>query len=204
MKKTAIFIFLFILTINLNAQDSKIDRFSYSLSWTPIYYGPNDGEFRLDAIIPITLEATIHYKIVNRFAIASGIGFQNWHNSYLSWGYLSVIDPSKSERWCTNVLRLPIQITYFLTKDDKYLIPYFKSELVNEFGHDWIKRYQDNNVVFSDSYKTYSNTLDFGFGTLMRITNSLRLITEGSIGTHLHNYPFDGYQIKLKVGIMIK
>lgn len=204
MKKTIIFIFLVALTLNLNAQDSRIDRFSYSLSWTPIYYGPNDGEFRLDAILPVTLEATVHYKIVNRFAIASGIGFQNWNKSYLSWGYLSVYDPSKSERWCNNVLRLPVQINYFLTNDDKNLTPYIKSELVNEFGFDRIKRYQDDQLTYSDSYNIYSNTLDIGFGTLMRITNSLRLITEVSIGTHLHNYPFDGYQIKLKVGIMIK
>jgi len=204
MKATSIILLLFGLSFIASSQDSKIDRFSYSISWIPIYYGPNDGEFRLDAIVPLTLEAIVHYKIVNRFRIASGIGFQNWHKSYSSWRYLSIYDPSKSERWSHNVLRLPIQINYFLTKDDKNLIPYIKSELVNEFGFEWLKSYQDDQLTFSESYKIYSTTLDFGFGTLIKISNSLRLITEGSIGTHLYNYPFDGYQIKLKVGIMIK
>jgi hypothetical protein len=91
-----------------------------------------------------------------------------------------------------------------LTKDDKDLIPYLKTEFVNEFGSGWVKGFQGDQRTYTHSSKIYSNTLDFGFGTLFRISNSLKFITEGSVGTHLKNFPFDGYQIKLKVGIMIK
>lgn len=204
MKKAVIFIFLSILTICLAAQDPKIDRISYSLSWTPIYYGPNDGEFRLDAILPVNFEANVFYNPNNRISISSGIGFQEVHKSNLSWGYLSIYDPTKSEKWGSKVLRVPIQINYFVTKDNRNLSPYVKAEFVNEFITNWLKQYQDVLLTNSDSYNIYSNTIDIGIGAMIRISNSINLITEGSIGTHLSNSPFDGYQIRLKIGIMIK
>jgi hypothetical protein len=204
MKKLILIFVLIGLSFTIYSQDSKKDRLSYSVSWVPIYYGPNDGEFRLDAIIPVTFEAIIHYRIAPRFAISSGIGFQEWHKSHLSWGYLSVFDPVKSESWTGSVIRIPVQLSYFLTKEDKNIIPYIKTEFVNEFGKNWIKRYQDGQLANSDSYTTYYNTIDLGFGTLIKISNKFSLITEGAIGTYLNTDPFKGYQIKLKIGIMLK
>jgi hypothetical protein len=204
LKKLILTLILVGLSFTIYSQDSKIDRLSYSVSWLPIYYGPNDGEFRLDAIIPATFEAIIHYRIAARFAISSGIGFQEWHKSYLSWGYLSVFDPAKSESWTGSVIRIPVQLSYFLTKGNKNLSPYIKTEFVNEFGKNWIKRYQDVQLANTDSYTTYYNTIDLGFGILIKISNKFNLITEGAIGTYLNSDPFKGYQIKLKIGIMLK
>ena len=192
------------LSFTIYSQDSKNDRLSYSFSWAPIYYGPNDGGFRLVAIIPVTFEAIIHYRIASRFAISSGIGFQVWHKSYSSWGYLSVIDPTKSESWASSVIRIPIQVSYFISKENKNLNPYIITEFVNELGKTWIRRYQDVQLANSDTYTDYYNTIDLGFGTLIKIRNKLNLITEGSVGTYLNTAPFEGYQIKLKVGIMLK
>jgi hypothetical protein len=186
------------------SHDSKIDRFSFSFSWTPIYYGPNDGEFRFDAIIPVTLEAKIHYMLINRFSFSSGFGFQEWQESNPGWSYWSIYDPTKSEKWGYYDLRIPLQIDYFLSEENQIIETYIKSEFVNEFGTNWTKRFQDDIMSYSHSFKTYTNSLNIGFGALIKIGGPINILTEGSIGTHLSKSPFDGYQIKLKFGIMIK
>ena len=204
MKRTAFVLLLFGLGFMVYSQDSKINRLSYSLSWTPIYYGPNDGEFRFDAIIPLTLEAKVHYILINRLSFSSGLGFQKWHESNLGWSYWSIYDPTKSEKWGYYGLRIPLQIDYYLSKENQIIRTYFKSEFVNEFGTNWTKRFQDDMMTFSDSFKTYTNSLNIGFGALVKISSSINILTEGSIGTHLYKSYFDGYQIKLKLGILIK
>jgi hypothetical protein len=204
MKRLSFLLLLLGLSFLAYSQDSKIDRFSYSISWTPIYYGPNDGEFRFDAIIPLTFEARIHYSLVKRLSLSSGLGFQEWHESNLGWGYWSIYDPTKSEKWGYYDLRIPLQMDFFLSKENKIIKTYIKSEFVNEFGTNWTKRFQDDIMTYSDSFKTYNNSLYFGLGAFIKISSSINILTEGSIGTHLYKYPFDGYQIKLKLGIMIK
>jgi hypothetical protein len=204
MKKAVIFIFLSILTICLAAQDPKIDRVYYSLSWTPIYYGPNDGEFRLDAILPVNFEANVFYNLNNSISISSGIGFQDTRISNLSWGTSSIYDPTKSEKWESTTLRVPIQLNYKLSKNDKLITPYLKAEFVNEFEFLKARQYQDDILVNSNSVQVYANGINFGIGTFLNISKSIILLTEGSLGTHLYNYSFDGYQIKLKIGLMIK
>lgn len=204
MKKTVILLFLSILTININAQDAKINRISYSLSWTPIYYGPNDGEFRLDAILPVNFEGNIYYNFLNRIYISSGIGLQDWRKSYISWGILSAYDPTKSEKWKNTNLRVPIQLSYALTKNENLIRPYLKAEFVNEFDFLKHSQFQDEILVGSNTTKFYANGINFGLGTFLKISNSILLLTEASLGTHLYNDSFDGYQFKLKIGVMIR
>jgi hypothetical protein len=204
MKKNALFFLLLGLSFLSYSQVSKIDRLAYSLSWTPIYYGPNDGEFRFDAIIPVTFETKIHYMLIRRLSLSSGVGFQEWHESNLGWSYWSIYDPTKSEKWGCHDFRIPFQLDYFLSLENKIIKPYLKSEFVNEFGTSWTKRFQDDIMTSSDSYRTYTNSINIGFGALFRLSNSINILTEGSIGTNLNKSPFDGYQIKLKLGILIK
>lgn len=203
MKKIVCFAILIILTINLSAQDSKIDRFSYSLSWTPIYYGPNDGEFRLDAILPLAFETNINYKIVNRISVSSGIGYQSWNRSHVGW-WESIIDPTKSTNSQSNTLRIPFQISYQLTKDKLKINPYLKTEIINEFGFNRTRFYKDDILNDSDSFKTYSTTFHLGIGNLFNISKSIMLLSECSLGTYVYRDPFNSYQIKLKLGILIK
>jgi hypothetical protein len=204
MKRITLIFLLLGFSVTIYSQDSKIDRLLYSFSWTPIYYGPNDGEFRFDAIIPVTFEAKIHYMLARRFSLSSGFGFQEYNKSNLGWSYWSIYDPTKSEKWGYYDLRIPLQIDYFWSKENQIIKTYIKSEFVNEFGTNWTKRFQDDIMTFSDSFKAYANSLNIGFGALLKISSSINILTEGSIGTHLYKSPFDGYQIKLKLGIMIK
>lgn len=204
MKRISYIIILSFFTFNLFAQDSITDRFSYSIAWTPLYYGINDVEFSRDLIKPVNFEAKIHYRFVSKFEISTGIGFQNSHHTSLGWSFLPVYDPSQSIRACTNVVKLPIQINYFLTKNDKNLIPYIKSEFVNEFAKNWNKLYQDDQLSDSMSRNYYSITIDLGFGALIKINNTLNLFTEGSLGKFLTNNSNSDYQIKIKLGIMFK
>lgn len=204
MKSISYIIILSFFTFNLFAQDSIKDRFSYSIAWTPLYYGINDVEFSSDLIKPVNFEAKIHYRFVSKFEISTGIGFQNSQHTSLGWPFLPVYDPSQSLEACTNVIKFPIQINYFLTKNDKNLIPYLKFEFVNEFAKNWNKLYQDDQLSDSMSHSYYSNTIDLGFGALIKINNTLNLFTEGSFGKYLINHSNNDYLIKLKIGIMFK
>ena len=203
--KRLILIFPFIILIyNLNAQDSIQNRFSYSLAWTPIYFGPNDGRFRIDAVIPFNFDAKVHYRLIKKISISSGIGFQGRFKTYSNWLYLSTFDPSKSEKWNNKTVRLPFQIDYLLKTESDKIKPYLKSEFVYESNYSSVNQYQSNELVNTYSYHFNSYTMDFGFGTLIKINNTFDILTEGSIGTHIINDPFDAYQIKIKLGIMIK
>lgn len=204
MKRLIVIIALSILIFNLNAQDSIQNRFSYSFAWTPVYFGPNDGGFRIDAVIPINFDAKVHYRLIKNVSISSGIGFQGRFKTYSNWLLLSTFDPSKSEKWNNKTFRFPFQIDYLLKPENDKIKPYLKSEFVYEYNFSTINQYQSNELINTYSYHFNSCTMDFGFGTLIKINNTFDIITEGSIGTHIINDPFDAYQIKIKLGIMIK
>jgi hypothetical protein len=204
MNRLILIISIIILTFNLNAQDSIQNRFSYSIAWTPIYYGPNDGRFRIDAVIPINFDVKVHYRLIKNISISSGIGFQGRSKTYSNWLYLSYFDPSLSEKWNNKTLKLPLQVNCFLKSENDKIKPFLKSEFVYESNYTSVSQYQGDELINSYSYHFNSSTMDFGFGTLIRINNSFKILTEGSIGTRIINDPFDGYQIRLKLGIMIK
>jgi len=204
MKRLCYIMILSFLTFNLFAQNSIKDRLSYSISWTPMYYGIHDYGFSSDLIKPVSFEAKIHYRIAGRFSISTGIGYQTSHHTSLDWEFLPGYDPSQSIKACTNVIKLPIQINYFLTKEDKNFIPYIKSEFVNEFATNWNKFYQDDKLNDSMSTNYYSNTIDLGLGALIKINNTLNLFTEVSYGKYLVNHSNNDYLIKAKIGIMFK
>jgi hypothetical protein len=206
-KTMKIFIFLIIfviLTLNVTAQDSKIDRISYSLSWTPIYYGPNYRAFRLKDVSPAVFEVNINYQILKRVSISSGIGYFGWHKSSVGWGWWPTYDPTKSVNSQSNTIRIPIQINYQLTKGNLKINPYLKAEIVNEFGFHRSRFYQDDILIDSDSFKTYMTSINIGFGNLFNISKSIMFLTEASLGTYLYDDPFNSFQIKLKLGILIK
>jgi hypothetical protein len=206
MKKiTPLIIILLSFTISGYSQDNSPSRLSYSIAWTPIYYGPNDGEFRLDAIIPLSFESQIHYRILKQVEISTGIGFQHRQQSYTGWMFLSVYDPTKSEEWITNTTRIPIQVSYFLNTNKEKTRSYLKTEYVNEFYKRETRMYSDN--ILADTfgpYKDYNASLFVGYGIKSKLFNSIYLISELAVGTYIVEDPFNGYQIKLKVGLGLK
>jgi hypothetical protein len=206
MKKiTPLIIILLSFTISGYSQDNSPSRLSYSIAWTPIYYGPNDGEFRLDAIIPLSFESQIHYRILKQVEISTGIGFQHRQQSYTGWMFLSVYDPTKSEEWITNTTRIPIQVSYFLKNKKEITRSYLKTEYVNEFYKRETRMYSDN--ILADTfgpYKDYNASLFVGYGIKSKLFNSIYLISELAVGTYIVEDPFNGYQIKLKVGLGLK
>jgi hypothetical protein len=205
MKRIVCFILLIILTLNISAQDSRIDRFSYSLSWAPIYYGPNDGAFRFKDVFPIVFEANINYQILKRVTISSGVGYFGYHKSIKGWGWASTsYDPTKSTDSHLNTIRIPFQINYHLLKDNLKTNPYLKIEIVNEFAFNKTSFSQNDIVVKSDSFRTYSTSSNVGFGSFFNISKSFAILTECSLGTYLYKDPFNSYQIKLKLGILIR
>lgn len=202
MNRQILIISFIILSSNLIAQDSIQNRFSYSIAWTPVYYGPNDGRFRIDAVIPVNFDAKVHYRIIKNFSISSGLGFQWRSTTYSNWLYLSYHDPALSEKWNDKTVRIPLQIAYFLKSAKGKIKPYLKSEFDYELNYYLINQYRGDELVNSNSFHYNSSVMDLGFGTLIRINNSLKILTEGSIGTRIINDPFYGYQVKIKLGIM--
>ena len=202
MKKTAFFIILIILTPGINAQDSKTDRLSYSFSWTPIYYGPNSQGFNFNDILPLGFEANINYRILNRISVSSGIGYQGWHRSYIGW--FDPFDSTKSNKMQSNTIRIPVQINYYILRNNSKITPYLKAEIVNEFGFNKSSFFEDDILASSDSFRNYSVSANIGLGNYFNISKSIAILTECSFGTYLYADPFNSYQIKLKLGILIR
>ena len=198
-------IILLSFTISGYSQDNSPSRLSYSIAWTPIYYGPNDGEFRLDAIIPLAFESQIHYRILSQVEVSTGLGFQHWQQTITGWGFLSLYDPTKSEEWITNIARIPIQVSYFLKDKNEITRSYLKAEYVNEFYRNVTRMYSEN-ILFDTfgPYKSYNASLFVGYGIKRKLFNSIYLMTELAVGTYIVEDPFNGYQIKLNVGLGLK
>jgi hypothetical protein len=55
-----------------------------------------------------------------------------------------------------------------------------------------------------DSYKDYNASLFVGSGIKSKLFNSIYMITELAVGTNIVEGPFNGYLIKLKVGLGLK
>lgn len=203
MKKLTLFCFLLILSAGVNAQDTITKRnFFYSFSWTPTYYGPNDGKYRLDVIIPLVFEANVYSNLKNRTIILSGLGIQQLRQMYVDGVYIENA-PIKSEKMQRIILRIPIQVNYKLTKDYKKIMPYVKTEFVNEFGFLKSRIYSDGIYINTNNSTFYSNSVNIGYGALSNISKPIRLLTEISMGTYILSGPFDAFHIKLKIGILI-
>ena len=202
MKKLTLLLFLLVLAISIKAQDAVTKRFSFSFSLTPIYYGPNDGKFRLDGIVPLALETNVYSNLKNRTIILSGIGIQEWHQMYNNGIYIENT-PIKSEKMQRIVLRIPIQINYKLTRDNKKMIPYVKTEFVNELGFLKSRIYRDGIYENTQKSTDYSNSVNIGYGALSNISKSIKLLTEFSMGTYIISGPFNTFHMKLKIGILI-
>ena len=133
MKKQILFAILVTITFKISAQDKKEDRLSYSLAWSPTYYGPTNPGFQLDTYIPLTFEANIYYKLIKRLTISTGIGYQGWFKTY-HYYFLSInYDPDELLKFQSNELRIPLQLNFDITKDSVKAKTYIKAEIINEF-----------------------------------------------------------------------
>ena len=199
---------MIIFFLDIKAQDTINKMLSFSFSWTPVYYAPNNGKFRLDAIIPLTFETNVSYNLKN-ISIVSGLGFQEWHQIYLSLispGIEPVkaeFEPDKTERMQRLTLRVPIQINYIMTKSNSGVIPYLRMEFANEFAFYKSRYYSDDIYINSESFKDYSISANAGYGILIKLSESLKLVTELSMGTYLLKGLFNSPHIKFKIGVMI-
>lgn len=199
---TSLTIILIGLTFSGFAQDNNPSKLSYSISWTPIYYGPNVGEFRLDAIVPLTFESQLHYRILKQVELSTGCGFQHWQKSSIGWSFLVQFDPTKSKVRTANTVRIPIQISYILKHKNQITNSYLKAEYINEFYKGVTRLYSDNILVETvGPYKNYNSSLLVGYGIKSNLSKSIYLITELAVGTYILEDPLNGYQIKLKIGL---
>jgi len=193
------------LSLNLSAQEKKDKIISYSISWTPEYWGPNDGKFRFDAMLPINFESLVHFKPFRSLSCASGLGYKRDINKGLSWPELSIIDTDKSYTWIINKFRVPVQVYYHFSKGMTRFDPYLKTEFINEFNFSNMTYYENDIVSSKQSYSYYDSYLGVGFGNIFRADKSIGIIVEGSLNTVLDkDVLFDMYILKIKLGVLIK
>ncbi|MFN8240417.1 MAG: hypothetical protein U0X39_06645 [Bacteroidales bacterium] len=203
MKKTLLFFSFFVLFAALNGQETGKSRFSCSLSWNPVYYGPNK-KFTFDDVIKTSFGVNIHFRVIDRLNAYTGFGFQEWHRTYQGWSILSTLDPTKSEKWGNSSIKVPLGLEYYLENDNNRFTPYLMSEFVNEFDYAYVKQYDLDELVYIDSSHSYTNSLFLGVGGLIKIDGSMAVITELSAGTNLYEDAFEGYQIRLRIGILLR
>lgn len=203
--KIGCILFLCTFSFYLSAQEKKDKSFSYSISWTPEHWGPNDGKFRLDAVSPINFESLIHFKPLRSLSFASGFGYKKDINKGVSWPELSIIDTDKSYTWIVDNLRVPVQVYYHFSKGMKRFDPYLKTEFINEFNFSNIKYYENDIVSSKHSYSYYDSYLGVGIGNIFGADKSIGIIVEGSLNTVLDkDVIFEIYILKIKLGLLIK
>ena len=204
MKRSLTIIILFVLVLNLMGQPEKKNRFSFSISWTPVLYGgSNDEGFRFDAVIPISFESIIHFNISNSISVSSGIGYLRNVSNWGSWLYLSSVDLTKSTRVADNTLRLPIQLSYKVLNSLQNIDPYIKAEFANEWSFNNITYYQSDIIEHTSEYTIYFQEISVGIGSYFRQNKPVGLLFEGSLGSYLDNDFLKMYLLRLKIGIIL-
>jgi len=204
-KHIGLIILLILLSFNVLAQNKAADRLSFSISWAPEYWGPNDGEFRLDAVLPFSFESLIHYKTLKRLSFSTGLGYQRSGMSGFSWPANSVIDVNKSFKWVFNDFRIPVQAYFHFSENNSNVNTYLKTEFTNVFTfHKSI--YYENEIISSTKSNTwYSSTNGLGIGSILRANKSIGVLIEGSLGTILDkDILFQMYIVTLKLGIVLQ
>ena len=193
------------LSVNIFAQNNDVDKLSFSISWTPEYWGPNDGKFRLDAVLPLNFESLIHYKPFGRLSFSTGLGFQRFVMSGLSWPTNSVIDVNRSYKWVFNEFRVPVQANFHFSENITNVDSYLKAEYTNEFTFSKSTYYESDIISSQRSNSWYSSSIGLGFGSIFRANKSIGILIEGSLGTVLdRDVLFQMYIFKLKFGIVLK
>ena len=205
IKQIGLIIFISVLTLNVFAQKEEVDRLSFSVSWTPEYWGPNDGELRLDAISPLNFESLVHYKPFRRLSFSTGLGFQRNVMSGLSWPTNSVIDVDKSYKWVIIEFRVPVQAYFHFSENITNIDTYLKAEFTNEFTFSKLTYYESDIISSKRSNSWYSSSIGLGVGSILRANKSIGILIEGSLGTVLDkDVLFQLYIFKLKLGIVFK
>ena len=204
VKEIGLIIFLCMLSVNAFAQNGEIDKLSFSISWTPEYWGPNDGEFRLDAVLPLNFESLIHYKPFRRLSFSTGLGFQRFVMDGLSWPENSVIDVNRSYKWVVNEFRVPVQVNFHFSENITNVDSYLKAEYTNEFTFSKSTYYEYDIISKTRSSSWYSSSIGLGVGSIFRANKSIGILIEGSLGTILDkDILFQMYIITLKLGIVL-
>ena len=203
MKKFGLILFLSVLTINLLAQEKEIDRFSFTIAWTPAYYGPNNGDFRIDAILPFSFESLIYFKPWKKFSFSSGFGYWRHDWTMNSWWWLSTIDAGKSQRDIYNTIQIPLQIHYYLFKSTKNADVYFKTAFINEFMFSKTIYYEYDIIDHTDSDRFYTPSIALGIGSMFRKNKAVGILIEGSMGTYLDLDLFEMYILRIKFGVVL-
>lgn len=200
VKRTLLALASIICLSDLFAQNPDAHRFSGSLLWTPVYYGPNDGKFRLDNVIPVAFEGGLEYRISNRFAVSAGAGYQE---SHLLYSYSSILDNSTYAKLRTRTFGIPVNFFFYLNKGERSLEPYIRTGLIKEFEYSNTKEFANDQLVRTHRYHDNSTVIDLGLGTQIKLSEWFGIICEGSIGTYISNPP-ECYILKVKVGFVIK
>lgn len=205
VKQIGLVIFLSVISLPIFAQNNGADRLSFSISWTPEYWGPNDGEFRLDAVLPLNFESLIHYKPFRRLSFSTGLGFQRNVLSGLSWPENSVIDVNRSYKWVFNEFRIPVQVNFHLSENKENVDTYLKAEYTNEFTFSKSIHYEYDIITSTRTNSWYSSSIGLGAGSILRANKSIGILIEGSLGTVLDSdVLFQIYIITLKLGVVLK
>ena len=205
VEQIGFFMFLCVLSVNVFAQNNEADRLSFLISWTPEYWGPNDGKLRFDAILPVNFESLIRYKPFRRLSFSTGLGFQRFVMSGLSWPEYSVIDVNRSYKWIFKEFRIPVQANFHLSESKANVDTYLKAEYTNEFTFSKSTYYEYDIISSTRTNSWYSSSIGLGVGSIFRANKSIGILIEGSLGTVLDkDVLFQVYIITLKLGIVLK
>ncbi len=202
MKRIGFAFFIVVLSTNLFAQDEGVDRFSFSISWTPALYVASIDDFVMDDVLPLNFETLIHYKPYPKLSFSSGIGYQRYVSTGLSWIYLSHIDTNKSYRWVDNNFRVPINAKYKIFESSANADSYVKAEFINEWMFFKTIQYENEIISSTQSNSWYSPLVGFGIGSMIRKNKPIGILIEGSLETYVREEFFGMHICKMKFGIV--
>lgn len=139
---------------------------------------------------------TTDHKIYNHFSVSLGLNYTQKTENFTSRLLEGANPGPKDLYWYTSFLELPIQLNYHLKSSSNKLDPYIKTSFRNVFYH--TRFYTESpQYPYTESYDVYYIFSDLGFGTYLKLKNSLSVMFQASLGvavkydTRQYNY-FEG------------
>jgi hypothetical protein len=204
MKRQLFISILIILsfTLNLKGQNSEINRWSVSFSFSPKLdiskYGPG---YNYQSYYK-SFTNMFDYQINKHFSFGFGISGSFDKREYSGPVFNGVDYDVISYTYKILLLEFPVQLNYYFIDTAKRINPYFKFGLKNSL----YRRDESASLPISSyPYTRYFLLMDFGLGSNFKISDRLSFTYEASIGFGLiyqrSNYVYLEGQIGIKYAL---